>query len=248
MQKDTYNIQNIVNAVPSSLYYPYKSPWIDFFLDYAKTADLILSDKLNFLSSIHKPDHQNLTGLRLEAQDLSFNWDGITKIQPEKLQTLINYLKSYRLTASSGCTVVFPNGKVTQSGYENINTLKLVSFLSNNLLKLVPLWTKDGINFYSSHQANIVSGILNPSGSLEGKDTSYRTNDIDPSSGIPPSANDWYMSNLVDIILTPMPNNMSVQDTVDLFDYLMPISVKIRNVEAYEVDSTGVVTHTTYHF
>ncbi len=248
MQKDTYNIENIVNALPSSLHYPYKSPWIDFFLDFARATNLVLFDKLTFLSSIHNSDIQSPTSLRLELQDLAFNWGKVSKILPEKLKPLVDYLKAYRMRASEGCTVVFPDDSITQDGYESINTLKLVSFLSNNLLKLVPLWTSNGVNLYSSKEANIVSGILNPSGDLEGKDTSYKTNDVNPSSSILPTPTDWYMTNLVDIILTPLPNNMSVQDTVDLFNYLMPISVKIRNVEAYEVDSTGVVTHTTYPF
>lgn len=248
MENNQFTMTNIVKMLPSSMYYPYRSNWVDFLSDFGKVSDSILSDNISFLSSTHKPDHQNLNGLRLELQDLGFDWDKIHLINQSKLIPLINYLKSYRNVASQGSVVAFPSSFINQSGYQSINTLKLVSFLSNTTLKIIPLWSRDGTNLYSIEQAYIISGLANSSGKIETKDTIYSTSDIDPTITKLPTGNEWYLTPLVDIVFTPMSGAFSVQDTVDLFNYLMPITVKIRNVEAYEKDHSGTVIHTTYPF
>lgn len=135
---------------------------------------------------------------------------------------------------------------INDNGYINNNSLKLVQFLTKNIVKCIPLWTEDFISYYSIEEANNFLKIPNESGRLEYKDTIYGSNSVNPYADV--VGGSWYLSPYLRLVLTPLANSLPVSDFEDLFSYLMPANVSIYQIISnfYDVNQSSVVTYNSY--
>lgn len=128
---------------------------------------------------------------------------------------------------------------INDLGYRNNVTIKLIQFLTKNLIKVIPLWTKDFVNFYTIEEANSLLKNPNDSGRLEYKDTIYSSKLLNPKSKT--SGGGWYLSPYINLQLQPLEGSLDVNDVMSLFYKLMPVNISIREVTANFFDASGKI-------
>jgi hypothetical protein len=223
---NNFSFLDLANILPSSTYFPEESSWNSVINSLGKAFDAIFSEDLYTLKNLRNPLTVPESYLPYVLNQLGFNWSRVSNIDVNKQRILAVYLPIYYQTACAGSVVVYPTiSNIDDSGFININSIKLLQFLTNNLIQLIPLWTNDNVNFYSKETAI--------PGGLTCQDTIYLTESVIPDSVIPFSSNLWFLSSKVNLIVTQNTGFLSIDDVISLFYYLMPANIALNQITYY---------------
>lgn len=135
---------------------------------------------------------------------------------------------------------------INDTGYRNNKAMKLLQFLSKNIIKIEPMWTDDFIHYYSITEANEKITQPNESGRLEYKDTIYCANSINPRATY--IGGSWYMTPYLKINLAPLQDSVKTREFVSLFRYLMPINCSIYEIKSNFYEEKNINTTFTENY
>lgn len=135
---------------------------------------------------------------------------------------------------------------INDYGLQNITLSNLVSYISDNLCRLEPLWTKNFIDFYTIEEAGALT--TPPKKRLVWEDTIYSSKQITINLENSVNTDSWYFTPFMRLNIQESKNGFSILDTLDLLYYFCPATLIIKKIitNSYGLNNISIYTISDY--